>query len=76
MKFAMTCAVAALVAAALSFPAHGYCRGCIVETPAATAALASADASALPILEPKCHTEKRSYLKSARKKFRHTGACD
>ena len=76
MKFAMTCAVAALVAAALSFPAHGYCRGCMIETPPATAALASADASALPIVEPKCHTEKPAYLKSGRKKFRHTRACD
>ena len=76
MKFAMTCAVAALVAAALSFPAHGYCRGCMIETPAATAAMASADATALPIAEPKCLPENRSYLKSGRKKFRHTRACD
>ena len=76
MKFAMICAAAALMAAALSFPAHGYCRGCVVETPAATTTLASADASALPIAEPKCQTEKRSYGKSGRKKFRHTQACE
>jgi hypothetical protein len=76
MKFAMICAVAALMAAALSFPAHGYCRGCVIETPAATTTLASADASALPIAEPKCHMEKRSYWKSGRKKFRQTRVCE
>jgi len=76
MKFAMICAVAALMAAALSFPAQGYCRGCMIETPAATATLASADASAVPIAEPKCQPENRSYLKSGRKKSRHTRACD
>ena len=76
MKFAMICAVAALMAAALSFPAHGYCRGCVVETPAAATTLASADASALPIAEPKCQMEKRSYLKSGRKKFRHIRVCE
>ena len=55
MKLAMICAVAALMAAALSFPATADCRGCVVETPAATTTLASADASALPIAGPKCH---------------------
>ena len=76
MKLAMTCAVAALMAAALSFPAHGYCRGCVIETPVAPMTLASADASVLPIGEPKCHMEKRSYWKSGRKKFRHARVCD
>ena len=76
MKFAMTCAVAALMAAALSFPAHGYCRGCVIETPAVRTALASADASALPISEPKCHMEKRWYWKSGRKKFRDIRVCE
>ena len=76
MKYAMICAVAALMAAALSFPAHGYCRGCVIETPVATATLASADASALPIAESRCQTEKRSYWKNGRKKFRHTRVCE
>ena len=76
MKFAMICAVATLMAAALSFPAHGYCRGCVVETPAATTTLASADASALPIAGPKCHMEKRPFWQSGRKKFRHTQVCE
>jgi hypothetical protein len=76
MKFAMICAVAALMAAALSFPAHGYCRGCVVETPAAATTLASADASALPIAEPKCHMEKRSYRKSGRKTLRPPRVCE
>ena len=76
MKYAMICAVAALMAAALSFPAHGYCRGCVIETPAATAMLASADASALPIAEAKCQMEKRSYWKGGRKKFRHIRVCE
>ena len=76
MKFAMICAVAALMAAALSFPAHGYCRGCVVEMPAAATTLASADASALPIAGPKCRMEKRPYWKSGRKMFRHTRVCE
>ena len=76
MKFAMICAVATLMAAALSFPAHGYCRGCVVGTPAATTTLASADASALPIAGPKCHMEKRSYWKSGRKKVRNIQVCE
>lgn len=76
MKYTMICAVAALMAAALSFPAHGYCRGCVVETAAATATLASADASALPIAAPNCQMEKRSYSKNGRKKFRHTRVCE
>ena len=76
MKYAMICAVAALMAAALSFPAHGYCRGCVIEMPAAAATLASADASALPIAESRCQTEKRSYWKNGRKKFRHSRVCE
>lgn len=76
MKFAKICAVAALMAAAFSFPAYGYCRGCVVEMPASTMALASADASVLPIAAPKCHTERRAYWKGGRKTFRHTRVCE
>lgn len=76
MKYAMICAVAALMAAALSFPAHGYCRGCVIETPVAATTLASADASALPIAEPKCHIGKRAYWKSGRKKVRDIRVCE
>ena len=76
MKIAMLCAVATLMAAALAFPAYGYCRGCVIEPPAARTAMASADADALPLIEPKCHTEKQWHWKNGRKRFKRVEICE
>ena len=47
MRLLTFIAVAALAATALSFPAYGYCRGCVIEPQSgAKALLANADASA------------------------------
>jgi hypothetical protein len=60
----LICAVAALAATALAFPANAYCRGCVIETPksdtaAATLAL-TARAEAPPItIKASCHVEKQ-----------------
>jgi hypothetical protein len=80
MRLLILIAVAALAATAMSFPAHeahAYCRGCVIETPvAAKAALASADAAALPALRVQCHIERQPYRKNGQPKFRRVEVCE
>jgi hypothetical protein len=80
MRLRMVCAVAALAATALPFPerALGYCRGCVIEPlkVESAALIASADASALPLIEPSCHMEKQRAWKPSRKKWRRVEICE
>ena len=75
MRIPILIAVAALAATAMSFPAFGYCRGCVIETPA-TAQLASADATALPIVKTQCHIERQSYRKNGRSRWKRVEVCE
>lgn len=59
----LVCAVAAFAATALPFPAHAYCRGCVVETPKVGSAellAMTARAEAPPFtIKASCHVEKQ-----------------
>jgi hypothetical protein len=59
----LACAVAALAAAALPFPASAYCRGCVIETPkmgSAELLALTARAEAPPVtIKTSCHFEKQ-----------------
>ena len=77
MRLLTFIAVAALAATALSFPAYGYCRGCVIETQlGAKALLANADASALPIIRPQCHVERQPYRRNGQPKIRRVEICE
>jgi hypothetical protein len=80
MRILTLFAVAALAATAMCFPAQNsalaYCRGCVIEPAAAKAALASADASSLPVIKVQCHTERQMYRKNGQQKFRRVEVCE
>jgi hypothetical protein len=58
-------AVAAFAATALPFPAHAYCRGCVIETPTVGSAellAMTARAEAPPVtIQASCHVEKQKH---------------
>jgi hypothetical protein len=77
----LVCAVAALVAAALPFPASAYCRGCVIETPAAATSAEmlalTARAEAPPVtVKASCHFEKRKDIVNGRARWRRVEICE
>jgi hypothetical protein len=76
----LVCAVAALAATALPFPAGAYCRGCVIETPKMESAellALTAHAEAPPIaIRASCHVEKQKHVVNGRPKWRRVEICE
>jgi hypothetical protein len=75
------CAVAALAAAALPFPAGAYCRGCVIEAPAAATSgellALTARAEAPPVtIKASCHFEKQKRVVDGRTRWRRVEICE
>jgi hypothetical protein len=76
----LVCAVAAFAATALPCPANAYCRGCVIETPAAGNAellALTARAEAPPVtIQPSCHFEKQKHVANGRTRWRRVEICE